>query len=331
MTRRTAQWGYALAAILILFMGFQLVLYRQYAFEATWIYAREAVGLATYTDQYKHGAICNSLANVRCSVRIFRKLVKDHPADTNVLSNFAMSLAMAKNAEEAVPYFKAYFAAGGQGFDVMFWYGKVLKTLGAGEESIPWFYNVLYYQSENKDAALELLSTLENQDRFNEAQSLRVSLLNETQDEKLKTFWKLEILQHQQQKRAVANITKDSVKKDSREMRQYQFPAIDGRRFFLPVMGKNEHASFMKVVAGEINSILSVKDMREMGLTFHTVSENKIRVQGLKIANLSVGEFEAQACESCESQIGENLLTQFHAHVDGRGKVPYLVISEGEE
>lgn len=302
----------------IVLMVFQLAIYRQYTFEATWLQFKNLTGMMSLEDQRKLGAICNSLELTDCSIRMFTSLIKENPSDIEILSNLAMALALKGKFIEAEPYFKAYFASGGNGYDVMYSYGKTLRALDRDTESIPWFYNVLYYQPGDQPTAKELFDVLQKTGRLYEAQSFLASLIAQTPNLILKAKWQLQLEKLQGQ---MDNPIE-------RQPAGYMFPALDGRHFYLPVKNGQGSLTYMSSSEDDLDTQLSHEDVIRLGLKPQMLNAEKAVISSLHIGPFKATNFEVKLCEQCESRIGGRLLSKFSARIEGRGKVPYLIIDE---
>lgn len=313
--------------LLILFMTFQVVIFRQYAFEVTWLYSKEAMGISNPYDQRKLGAICNTIGRYNCSVRIFSELQKKWPGDTEVLSNLAMALTLSNNEAEAFPYFKAYFSSGGKAFDVMYWYGKALKSSGANQEALTWFYNVIYYKPDDIDAAKELVSTLVTLNRPVEALSFIASLIDHKRDDESSELWMSELKNLEDPVRRMASEKLSGVEENLKnEDVEFKLPSLDGRRFFVPF--KTRQGDFHFIVADENSSdfTISTEDIKFLGWSYSKISDSVAMVHKAHIGPLEIKNFEVSLCKSCSSHIGNRFLTSFNARIDGRGKIPYLIL-----
>lgn len=302
----------------IVFMGFQLVQFREHSFEASWIYAKDLFGIQSRSDRLILGSICNSLEKDKCAVRVFRKLSEELPGDSMVLSNLAMALVRLERNSEAVPYFSAYFSTGGRGRDVMLSYAKALRSLGQLEESIQWFYKVIRDNPSDTIVARELVSTLVKVNRQLEALSFLASLIDLNRNDETTELWFSELKKLEIGDRQPAS---DSVAYD------LKFPSFDGNRFFLPFKTKRGDHQFILALADQTNGFqIDQEDLIQFAWEYKTISKNVVEVKKAKLGSYELENFNAELCEHCESKIGGNFLSRVGAYIDGRGKVSYLVL-----
>ncbi len=310
----TQRLGLLFVFVFIAFATFQISLYQRYAFEATVIYAKDALGTITFTDKKKLGAICNTLGRVKCSVRLFTELNNAYPNDSESIANLAVALTMADRALEAQPFYKAYFAGGGKALDVMYWYGQTLKRLGRDSEAITWFYNILYYQVSDASTVDALLKLLVENKRFTEAQSMLASLLNQSTDAVHSETWQRKIKQLPIENAGT----------------EVYLPALDGRRFFVPVTMKSGKLNFIEAAEDQQDTVLNSDDALQLGWVDDKSKKENVMIEGVRIGPLTTNKIEAKICNDCKSQLGARMLSQLQANIDNRGKVPYLVLRKGE-
>lgn len=308
--------------VFIVFAAFQVVVFREYAFESAWLLAKNATGISDLNDQKRLGAICSTRSRLNSSARVFKKLAHDYPSDNEILSSYAITLVALKKFGEAEPYFKAYFAGGGISSELMYWYGRSLRAQGYEEKAVPWFYNALYYNFSNELASLELFQALNILERRDEAQSLLASLEAQASHEDLKKIWRDQYSSAQKVLIARTIATTTETKK------KLMVPSLDGRRFYLPIKIKGLVAGFINSDAAGVETQISENDLLKFDLKAKRLSTTRILIKSMHVGPFEFTNFEASLCANCESSLGGKLLAKFSAYVDGRDKVPYLIMHE---
>ncbi len=326
LQENTKSVGLLFSFSLTVFMIFQLLLYREHAFEMSVLYAKKAVGVVALHDQKKMGAICNSLHRLKCAERFFSEILNDYPNDLDALSNLAMALVGQGQYEKAEPYFKAYFAGDGASQEIMYWYGKSCEAQGEFDSALLWFYNVLYYNASNELASAELFKILHLQNRNYEAQSLLAALLAQTGSDEQKAIWQKQFDLYSGRvgfERSVASMGELA-------KRRIALPALDGRNFYIPIHSNGQVAGFIHSVETEMDTRFSEKDLSRFRLNAKKIGGTRVLIKSLEVGPFELTNFEAAICDNCDSRLGGRLLSRISAHIDGRGKVPYLILHEGE-
>lgn len=329
MGRQARRTGLLFLFVLTLFLGFQLAVYRQYAFESAWLYAKKATGRLDESDLKRWGSICNSLHRMKCSVRIFRALVQKSPGDMEALSNLAVVLAMIGEPADSEPYFKAYLASGGGGLDVMFWYGRALVKLDREVEALPWLYNVLAKDPQNREAAEVLLSLLLRMNRSIEAQSLLASLIELAADDSEKKYWRFRLAQIGIGGRSPAS-EGGATRRPHAVTVEAKIPALNGRHFYIPVALPNQGLSFIQTSEDEHDSVLAEDDLPMFGALIHRATPSMAVIRELYFGPIKLSNIEMKICQDCVSRISSRYLAKYNVHVDGRGQIPYLVLNQEE-
>jgi hypothetical protein len=254
-----------------------------------------------------------------CSVRYFQKLVDHNPGDPVHLSNLAIALSLSQKIEQSLPYFKAYFAGGGSGIDVMQIYANALVKVGMSEEARPWFYRILAMSSENHSALQSLSNELTKMHRDLEKKSLLAGYATLNPAVQKESWWKIAMSDAALPTRDIA----------SQKLAQegLQLPAIDGRRFFVP-FGSDSNYEFIEVNEVELTSTLDKNLIEKLKLSTVDSGVKKVRVKEAAIGPYKLKDFEVTICDSCKSKLNMKLFTQLNSYVDERASVPFLVIGQ---
>jgi tetratricopeptide (TPR) repeat protein len=325
------QTGILLISGMMILMLVQIINFHEYAYEATWIGFKRLIHIESSLDDKKLGAICNSVRRIECSAEIFKELLSEDPGDVVLLSNYAVSLTQLKKFNEAEPYYKAYFSGGGSAYDVMYWYAKALTETNRKVEALPWYYNSISLDFRNLEFVDGLVQALTQLNRKYEAQSLLLSLQTQADDvifqEKVKQELSVLFLERTEPPR---NLASTDTQNKLAEVQKIFFPAMDGRHFFIPVQSEDK-AGYIKYGEEDRETQISGSDLKQYNLKFQKLAANRVLIHHLKIGPFQATQFEAIICENCESRLGGKLLAQFSARIDSRGKVPFLILQQGDE
>jgi len=326
-------WRYKIAAALLYafaaFGTIQIVNFGSHAAETTYIYALEAVRLASTENDERLGQICNSIGRLDCAIRVFSKLQLENPGRLEDMSNLAVALTKANRISEALPYYQAYVAGGGADDSVVRWYAQALVASGAIGQAIPWYYRALSADVHNRELAAELLEALNKIGRVDEALSLReqmsdighYSAVAGSSEEK-----SLEPTRGLASENAAAE--KDSTT-DS-PVKEYYFPSLDGRNFLLPFHSGHNASEFIAADPDRKNSVINEVDLARWGLAPRVNGAGRVMVKELKIGPLTIHDAELETCDECKTVLGADTLAKAAGRVDTRNKIALLILTDSD-
>lgn len=223
----TIRWG-GLITLISVFVFFcaQFFTWGQYSFDATYLMAKQYSGMAEEKDYLELGAMCNAIKNRECALKYFKKVVDYNPRHKKALANLGINYALNGQWRQAKTNIEGYFSLGGNGYDVLLWYGRIMEALEGGGASIEWSYLALASKPTYKDAAYELIHRLKDQGKFMESLSVIGGMAEghpSQGEEWLESFLNVQ----------------DQVRKDdwsmSKEQDSFQLAKVKGRHFYLPV------------------------------------------------------------------------------------------------
>ena len=151
-------------------------MWREFAFEATVIQAKNLV----WSDQNEYhtelGSICNTLKDFECSKYQFGQLVQRNPYNRTALANLGIAFANLEQWHQAKVKFESYFSVGGNASDVLYWYARSIESIEGLGSGVQWYYESLALGRKNEIALEALVSLLLQQRKFNEAASAIASV-----------------------------------------------------------------------------------------------------------------------------------------------------------
>jgi hypothetical protein len=321
----------SLIVLALVFSAYQISIYRDYAIEATWLQTLRIINVAEVNDLRKLGAICNSVSRPKCSRDIFKNILHIYPNDREALANLAIAYSMLGKHEKANLYYKAYFSSGRPSGDIILSYAKSLLAQNLTREALPLLYSVLYDKDDSIEVAQTLIGALNSEHKYLEKLSLLTSLVENSRDELVRFHWQKEINRNNasnekskpiERKVASVNHSEDGAKQE------LILPSLDGRKFYIPIATDKDKFQFLTLVDGQTETIISEKDILALKLKVSRLSTQKVVIQNLAVGYFSPLQVEAQVCNDCLSQLGSRALAQLGAHIDGRGKIPYLILAE---
>jgi tetratricopeptide (TPR) repeat protein len=300
---------------------FQTIVFRQYAYEATMIYARQMLGLGSADGEQRLGRICSQLGRHQCAQDMYRRLQELRPNSLDDMANLAVALTNGQKWTEALPYYQAYVAGGGVAEDVVRWYALALTKTGSAEQAIPWYYRAFSVDVNNREVAVELLDALKKAGRTDEALSLREQIAD------LKHFSAVELktIDTEREPAAVAGESGDGATKN-----EYYFPSLDGKIFFLPFRYREKNSEFILADPDRKSSVINEVDLARWGLAPRVNGAGHVLVKELKIGELIIHNAEMEVCDECKTMIGADILAKAAGRVDTRNKIALLILTDSE-
>ncbi len=310
-------------------MAMQTILFRKYAIEATWIYAKMTLGIETVEDYRTMGSLCNSIKRKSCSIRFFKKIMAYDSSNLEAMANLGINYAMSGDYANARKYFQVYFSSEGRGFESAKWYAKALEELNQSDEAIYWYYYLMSNFKKYKFAAERLVSLLIQRDRKLEALSVIEQVRVDSKKYARKESQLInEIINDENYDRSLTSInsTEDKAEEIAKSL-EIRIPSFDGLLFRIPQVS-HSGVHFISVRDEGNRSQFSLKDMVSWGIQWTKISKSKARINEMKIGDWRLQDIEVDLCNECESYLGVRDLINKGAFIDVQGHVPFIVFQK---
>ncbi|MCB0422534.1 MAG: hypothetical protein KDD61_16150 [Bdellovibrionales bacterium] len=228
------RWGGLLTLVgVFLFFCMQLFVWGQYSFDATLLIVKQYSGVAQEEDYLELGSICNAIDNHECAIRYFGKVLDMNPRHKTALANLGINYALDEKWDLAKSHFEGYFSMGGNGYDVLLWYGRVLDQIEGDGASIEWSYLALASKPTYQEAAIDLIEKLSRVGKKIEALSI-IGGMAEGHPQQGSVWSDL-----------FQNMSQEIIDKgwpSSHEKESFLLAKVKGRHFYIPVALKEHHS-----------------------------------------------------------------------------------------
>ncbi len=294
----------------------QMILFREHAALATWLYAKKMFQISSLSDEKKMANICKALSRYECVLQISKHWVDKEPGNLEALSSLAVSLTTLNRFDESMPFFRAYFANGGHAFEPTRWYAATLSQLGEVDQAIPLYYQALAAEPKNRELSAELLSCLQKANRETEALSLREQLAD---------------VRHLTASMSKGAMERDIANEKIHDRNELHIPSMDGKTFPLPLTLPNNRIVFVSAEPDQKQSKISLDDLKEWELKFTRVDNDHVRIARLQAGAVIWRDIVVLTCNDCISILATDVLIKADGRVDSRSKIAMLILSTENE
>lgn len=324
--KMVSKW-FGLFCLVIFFavMSIQLFVWKEFGFEATYLQVKDVISLSTQKDLLELGAICNTIGNYKRSAVYFERVVREDPNNRVALANLAISLVKMQEHKKSKPHFEAYFSLGGNAYDVMYWYGKVLQKLKGDEKAYPWFYSALSLKHDFFDAAQDLFVSLLRLNKKFEAAGVIGSF---TKGQPYSDdFWSQQLFDYDLNAK---NPDKVVLKLPSFDGRYHYAPSQfreDGRIYFVGISPKSSRSLIEEDVLFD-NQVKVPQDVETKKIQ---TLQGPLEVKTLKLDYVKVGPWvfknlEVNVCSGCQSVLGNDFLSQVNLDQNIKYQTQFLIM-----
>lgn len=325
------KWSLLSSLILLLvFLAYQFLVWKEYSFEASYLQVRDYLVDGDIEAQMQMGTICNSLEKYECSVEYFSEVVQRQPQHRSALANLGIALTQLQQYKEARPHFEAYFSLGGEAYDVIFWYGRVLSVVENAEKGLEWYYFSLLSNPDYRQPVDQIVAELSHQQRQYEAISLIGGYLRGIISSNGELEREVYRLDDAAKKNTAVHPGEIQVDVPAIIDQLYYFPvsfAPEGRITFFTLNPNFEYVTINQDILDEHSLVIpaEAKEIEIQGLS--VLKQGKaFRVPYLRLGPWDFVDEQVVFCEMCSPMVGRQVLNRFKISSIRKHRTEFLTL-----